>query len=422
MNRVMSGTHNFLAYVLTDKPGANSAIGPRIRLQQHLDLSRLVNLMALITVFNTAIKGYIAFSMTTHFMVFAWVLTNLLMAAIMMLDYLRKAGRAAPQRVSGRYVRRSETLSIFAGFLFGSLPLYLFGSDAFATLILSTLFTVSMCAGLMCLLPRNPRLVMRYMAGSITPLLIHVGLHFNDKLIAIAIALTLLVLMIYFGARSAFKLYLKEVELVREATQLREILDVALDGSGQAVAVRSKDGEVIFENALYQKVKLTLQNMEASCGVVHALDRYWQIAHYQVSSIGSVEIFTDVTRIEDSRQEAESLRQGADEASLAKTRFLRSITSELLVPLRTIRLLASLMDASSQIPVTKADMNRACDKIRLLTEALEGRVEQIIGHAGSVATQTDVATASDLCEPASSPVLKVRRPALRQGLRSLSGS
>jgi signal transduction histidine kinase len=228
--------------------------------------------------------------------------------------------------------------------------------------------------------------------------------------------------MIYFGARSAFKLYLKEVELVAEATQLREILDVALDGSGQAVAVRSKDGEVIFENALYQKVKFALRNMEASCGVVHALDRYWQIAHYQVSSIGSVEIFTDVTRIEDSRQEAESLRQGADEASLAKTRFLRSITSELLVPLRTIRLLASLMDESSQIPVTKAEMNRACDKIRLLTEALEGRVEQIIGHAGSVAAQTDVASVSDLCEPASSPVLKVRRPALRQGLRSLPGS
>ncbi len=418
----MSDTHNFLAYVLTDKPGANSAIGPRVRLQQHLDLSRAVNLMALITVFNTTIAGYISFSMTNSFMVLAWVLSNLLMAALMMLDYLRKSGRAVPKRVSGRYVRRSETLSIFAGFLFGSLPLYLIGKDAFDTLILSTLFTVSMCAGLMCMLPRNPRLVMRYMAGSISPLLIHVGLHFNDELIAIAIALALLVLTIYFGARSAFKLYLKEVKLVGEATQLREILDVALDGSGQAVAVRSTDGQVIFENALYRQVKVALQNMDTSCGVVHAIDRYWQIAHYEVSSIGSVEIFTDVTRIEDSRQEAESLRQGADEASLAKTRFLRSITSELLVPLRTIRLLASLMDASSQIPVTKDDMNRASDKIRLLTEALEGRVEEIIGHAGSGATQTDVAAMSDLCEPASSPVLKVRRPGLRQGLRSLSGS
>ena len=63
-----------------------------------------------------------------------------------------------------------------------------------------------------------------------------------------------------FGARAAFKLYLKEVKSVEEATQLREILDVALDGSGQAFAVRAKDGTVVFENELYSQVKPALRN------------------------------------------------------------------------------------------------------------------------------------------------------------------
>lgn len=412
----MSDTHNFLRYVLTDKPGEDEVIGPRVRLHQHLDLARAMQLMALITIFNTIIAGYVAYSMTRELMVAAWAATNFFMAAMMLFDFVKKAGRPTPKSVSGRYVLRSETLSIFTGFIFGSLPLYL-TSDPFDSLIFASLFTVSMCAGLMCVLPRNPRLVMRYLVGSVMPLLVHVGLHFNDRMVAIAIALSLLFFTIYFGARAAFKLYLKEVRSVEEANQLREILEVALDGSGQAFAVLSTDGKVVFENELYTQVKPALRNVEALGGVVHAHDRYWQTANYEVASIGSVEIFTDVTRIEDARQEAESLRQEADEASHAKTRFLRSVTSELLVPLRTIRLQASMMDAGSRIPVTKSDMNRAADQIRLLTESLEGRVEQIIGYASGDATQADIAETADLREADTNPVLKLET-FLRRSLRA----
>ena len=371
--------------------------------------------MAMITVFNSVIAGYVVFTMTRDTLIFIWSATNFVAAALMLFDYFRKAGRPVPKAVSGRYVFRSEVMGILTGFLFGSMPLYI-RTDPFNALILSSLFSVSMCAGLMCVLPRNPRLVVRYLCGAVIPLVAHVALHFDDKMVAIAVGLALLVLTIYFGARAAFMLYLKEVRSVDEATQLREILDVALDGSGQAFAVRAKDGKVVFENELYSQVKPALRNVEASGGVVHVLDRYWQTASYEVDSIGSVEIFTDVTRIEDARQEAESLRQEADEASHAKTRFLRSITSELLVPLRTIRMQASMMDAGSRIPVTKADMNRAADQIRLLTESLEGRVEQIIGYASGDATQADLASNTELRESDNNPVLKLET-FLRRGLR-----
>ncbi len=415
----MNDTHDFLRYVLTGKPNEHAAIGPRIRLQQHLDLARAVQLMALITIFNTVIASYVAFSMTQEVIIAAWAATNFFMAALMLYDFVRKSDRAIPKSVSGRYVMRSETMSIFTGFVYGSLPLYL-SADPFSTLILACLFTVSMCAGLMCVLPRNPRLVMRYLLGSILPLLVHVGVHFNERMLAIAIALSLLIFTIYAGSRAAFTLYLKEVKSVEEATQLREILEVALDGSGQAFAVLSTDGQVVFENELYSQVKPALRNVESLGGVVHAHDRYWQTANYEVTSIGSVEIFTDVTRIEDARQEAESLRQEADEASNAKTRFLRSVTSELLVPLRTIRLQASMMDAGSRIPVTKSDMNRAADQIRLLTESLEARVEQIIGYASGDATQADLAKQADLSEPDTNPVLKLET-FLRRSLRGGPG-
>ena len=46
----MNDEHDFLRYVLTGKPNEDAAIGPRIRLQQHLDLSRAVQLMAMITI------------------------------------------------------------------------------------------------------------------------------------------------------------------------------------------------------------------------------------------------------------------------------------------------------------------------------------------------------------------------------------
>lgn len=411
----MSETHNFFRYVLTDKPNEDAAIGPRVRLQQHLDLSRAVQLMAMITIFNSVIASYIVYTMTRDTLIFTWAFTNFVAAAFMLYDYLRKVGRPVPKTVSGRYVRRSEVMGILTGFVFGSMALYIH-TDPFNALILSSLFTVSMCAGLMCVLPRNPRLVVRYLCGAVIPIIVFVGIHFDDKMGAIAVGLALLVLTIYFGARAAFMLYLKEVKSVDEATQLREILDVALDGSGQAFAVRAMDGKVIFENELYTQVKPALRNAEASGGVVHVLDRYWQTASYNVDSIGSVDIFTDVTRIEDARQEAESLRQEADEASHAKTRFLRSVTSELLVPLRTIRMQASMMDAGSRIPITKADMNRAADQIRLLTESLEGRVEQIIGYASGDAIQSDLAATTDLREADTNPVLKLET-FLRRSLR-----
>ncbi|MFN7180300.1 hypothetical protein [Hyphomonas sp.] len=417
----MSEQLNFLRYVLTGKPNKEAAIGPRVRLQQHLDVSRAMHIMAFVTVFNTLIASYIAHTISGETLIFIWMLTNLVAAVFMAFDYVRKIGRPAPKSVSGRYVRRSESLAVFMGALFGSLPLYQ-TSDPFWSLVFGCLFMVSMCAGLMCVMPRNPRLVLRYMAGSALPLYLHMVLHFNDRMVAIAIALSLLLFTIYFGARQAFVLYLKEVKSVEEASQLRDILEVALEGSGQAFAVRAKDGSIVFQNELYARVKQVLRNVESTGGVAHALDRYWQMANYEVASIGSVEIFTDVTGIEDSRQEAESLRQEADEASTAKTRFLRSVTSELLVPLRTIRMQASMMDAGSRIPVTKADMNRAADQIRLLTESLEARVEQIIGYASGDATQEHTAASvNDLTSPDDNPVLKLET-FIRRSLRTSSGS
>ncbi len=86
----MSDTHNFLRYVLTGKPNEDAAIGPRVRLQQHIDLSRATQLMALITVFNSTIAGYIAFSMSREITVLAWVATNFVMAGFMVFDFLRK--------------------------------------------------------------------------------------------------------------------------------------------------------------------------------------------------------------------------------------------------------------------------------------------------------------------------------------------
>lgn len=417
----MSEQLNFLRYVLTGKPNKEAAIGPRVRLQQHLDVSRAMHIMAFITVFNTAIAGYVAHTISGETLVFAWMLANFVAAMFMAYDYLRKIGRPAPSSVSGRYVRRSESLAVFMGALFGSLPLFQ-TSDPFWSLVFGCLFTVSMCAGLMCVMPRNPRLVLRYVTGSVLPLYLHMVLHFNDRMVALAIALSLLVFTIYFGARQAFVLYLKEVKSVEESSQLRDILEVALEGSGQAFAVRAKDGTIVFQNELYARVKQALRNIESTGGIAHALDRYWQTANYEVASIGSVEIFTDVTGIEDSRQEAESLRQEADEASTAKTRFLRSVTSELLVPLRTIRMQASMMDAGSRIPVTKADMNRAADQIRLLTESLEARVEQIIGYASGDATQeAHGATPAGLTSPDENPVLKLES-FIRRGLRSNTGT
>ncbi len=416
---IMITMPSFLRYVLARQPANAAALGPRVRLQQHLDLARAMWLMGCITFFNTTIATYIAVDMTGELSILIWTLINYAAGGFMLYDHALKSKRPIPTSVSGRYVARSEMMAIPIGLAFGCLP-WFSTSEPLATLIFGCLFTVSMNSGLMCVLPRNPRLILRYLAGSILPIMVYISAHFDDQMIAIAIGMLLLCAVICVGTASAFKLYLKEVRSVDEANQLRDILELAFNGSGQALSVRDRTGAVVFQNDLYDELRRAMRHGEGAGSVIPALDRYWQLSSYTVDRIGRVEMFTDVTRIEDARQEAETLRQEADHASKARSRFIRSVTSELLVPLRTIRLQASMMDSGSQIPLSKADTQRAADQIRLLTEALERRVEQIIAYANNQSAPPEATVSPEPPDAEASPILKLDLLLSRKGRRPAS--
>jgi len=76
----------------------------------------------------------------------------------------------------------------------------------------------------------------------------------------------------------------------------------------------------------------------------------------------------------------------------------------------------SLIAIHRQRDLDATELGRVQHQIRLLTESLEGRVEQIIGYASGDAIQSDLAATTDLREADTNPVLKLET-FLRRSLR-----
>ncbi|HBT38161.1 MAG TPA: hypothetical protein DEB52_19915, partial [Hyphomonas sp.] len=102
----------------------------------------------------------------------------------------------------------------------------------------------------------------------------------------------------------------------------------------------------------------------------------WQKSVECISGVGTVVVYTDVTRMEEARSEIEHARNDAEAANEAKTRFLGSMSAELKVPLDVISACAGVIGSSSNIPCSEEEVSTYADKIAeqamILSSTLDG--------------------------------------------------
>ncbi|WP_162175967.1 MULTISPECIES: sensor histidine kinase [Hyphomonas] len=392
---------SFLSYVTGNTLPRGTAVDRLILLQQHLDFSRHVLVMALIMLVNTVGASFLVRRWVPDTNIDIWVALNLGLALLLVVDFLLKRGRSAPKQVSGKYLRRSEFLAILFGMAWGSLPFFV-GPDENAAMIMGGLMITPMAAGMASMLTRVPRIVLRYALAAFASSAAYST--YAQSVTGVTICLMMIVFMIalYLGARSSYMVYQSDIDATLKAEESRDLLIGALEASHQAFAIFDEDGDVIVENQLHKKVFSSSEDsLEPVEKPIRREGMYWQKSVQHIPNVGTVVVYADVTRIEEARSEIEHARNEAEAANEAKTRFLGSMSAELKVPLDVISACAGVIGSSSNIPCSEEEVSSYADKIGeqavILSSTLDGIInytrmerEDYLAHASEVSVTQSI--------------------------------
>ncbi|WP_291077644.1 HAMP domain-containing sensor histidine kinase [Hyphomonas sp.] len=367
---------SFLSYVTGNALPRETAVDRLILLQQHMDFSRHKLVMALIMLVNTIGASFLVHRWVPNTNIEVWITINLGLALLLVIDYLLKRGRPAPKQVSGKYLRRSEFLAIAFGLAWGSLPFFV-GPDENAAMIMGGLMITPMSAGMASMLTRVPRIVLRYAIAAFVAGAAYSAFYQSVTGATICAMMIFFKFALYLGARSSYLVYRSDIDATIKAEESRDLLIGALEASHQAFAIFSEAGDVIVENQLHQKVFSSREDsLEPVDKPIRRDGVYWQKSVEHITGVGTVVVYTDVTRMEEVRFEIENARNEAEAANEAKTRFLASMSAELKVPLDVISACAGVIGSSSNIPCNEEEVSTYADKIgeqaMILSSTLDG--------------------------------------------------
>lgn len=367
---------SFFSYVTGSSLPREQAVDALVLLQQHLDFSKQKLNMAVIMTVNALGACYLIDRLVPAHDIEAWAAINLCLALLLVIDSMLKRGRPLPKKVSGKYLYRSEFLSIGFGLAWGSLPFFC-GPETDTAMIMGGLMIAPMAAGMASFLTRVPRIVLRY--GFSVFLASFVYSAYEQSVVGAAVCTMMVFFMLglYLGARASYQAYRSDIHATLQAEESRDILIGALEASQQAFAIFGHNGEVIVENDLHKQVfGRSADSLERFDKPVQRGGLHWQKSVQRIQGVGTVVIYTDVSRIEEARSEIENARNEAEAASEAKTRFLGSMSAELKAPLDVISACAGVIGSSSNIPCTEAETREYADKIAeqalILSSTLDG--------------------------------------------------
>ncbi|KCZ52721.1 sensor histidine kinase [Hyphomonas pacifica] len=387
---------SFFSYLTRSTLPRETPADALIMLQQHIDFSKHAFTMAIIMTVNVFGASFLVTRWVKDSHIQIWGAINLALALLLILDTLLKRGRPLPKKVSGRYLRRSEFLSILFGGTWGALPFFV-GHDEDLAMILTGLMIPPMASGMSSLLTRVPRIVLRYAFSASISAFVYCAYTQSLAGMTVCIMMSFFLVALYLGARNSYDAYTSDVHATLQAEESRDLLIGALEASHQAFVIFDADGDIIVENQLYKQIFAKEQDILKPIDTpIKRSGLYWQKSVQNIDGVGDVVVYTDVSRIEEARSEIEHARNEAEAANEAKTRFLGSMSTELKAPLDVISACAGVIGSSSNIPCTEEEVRDYADKIAeqalILASTLDGIIsftrmdnEDYLSHASEVA-------------------------------------
>ncbi|MEZ5997850.1 MAG: HAMP domain-containing sensor histidine kinase [Hyphomonas sp.] len=346
-------------------------------MRQHMEFARSTHHLATIILINAlAFTAFATIGLGEKNVIF-WLPLNLLVAFMLFRDWLRRSKMASPDKVSGSYLRKNETVALLAGALWGSAPFFLFDETHLPLLVGATI-SIPMAGGLLSLIPKNPRVVLRYAAGTWFSAAVYTALHPSVANFVMLFMNAVYAYSLILGLRSTFLVHLAEFQERSKSEEAHDLLMSALESSGQAFAILDKNDQTKVANSehnfLVTKLGVTVENTNRTIRTPGAL---WMRTFNRLPNGDSVVIHTNITAIENAKQDLEAARAEADQANRAKSIFLDHMGMHLRAPVNTIRAVCEVTGRDSQIRTDEAQLRTYIDTIGTEARHLAATLEQI---------------------------------------------
>lgn len=354
---------------------------PDVPAYMHHRLVSLLTVMGVINIVNSAAVVVTLYHVSDTLLLLAWM-APIWVFAVSQILWSRGHSRSSPTRpVRGRFLRRAEWATGILGAWWGLCVMLAPAGDLGLKV---SMFAVvfGMSAGVVAVVSPVANVSARFLLGA--GFMATLGFVLAPVSLPVTIIMLGFVLLIAsaFASLNGYRNLLLEMEAKRLAAQNHEQLLDAVTAIPEAFAIYDAAGHVIIQNAVHQRwFPKGLEKSDFRPGTeMRKLAEVGGVLRSCVptGSGGRVIIHTDVSKMEDLRQEADESRREAEEARLAVERFVGSVTRELRLPLRTLRTIASRFETRSQIPFEESEVRLAGDKMVSCADQALSLVDEVL--------------------------------------------
>lgn len=365
---------------------ASTLVDAKMLREMQTQFVRLMIPMALVNFANATAVALSYLAVVEFWRIVLWYTLICGFCGVQLLAGRRLNRGRAPDKVSGKLLRKAERSAIFLGALWGVLP-FVFDDPSHLSNLFLNFVIAGMSAGTVAILGPVCRISVRFLFGAIPPLFLANALGTSPYSVSISVLTTALIFAVVVGAtRNAHHVREMIRREVEAETARQQMLD-AIESTRDAFAFFDKNDRRILANSKHiQLIGDEIRQPDAESFTFGSVTikqsgRWLMQARYPTPDHGYVVVHTDVTDLKMRERELVEARKEAEEADAAKSRFLSTMSHELRSPLNIILGFSRLMASDSRVELSREDVAEYSDSIKQSSAHLLNLIDDIIDYS-----------------------------------------
>ena len=379
-------TFDSLKELVSPLPAPRTVVDEKVLREMQSQFVRLMLPMAFVNFGNATAVALSYVAVVDLWRVLGWYGVMTAFCALQFMAGLKFNRTKMPEKVSGRLLRKAETMSIVLGMIWGVLP-FIFNDDNHLSHLFLNFVIAGMCAGTVAILGPVCRISIRFLFGAIP--LVYAANMWSDSPYAMPITFltTALMFAVVVGATRNAHHVREMIEREVDADTARQQMLDAIESTTDAFAFFDKDDRLILANQRHinligddLRLNDSAESRFGSNTIKHA-GRWLLQARHPAPDDGYVLVHTDITDLKMRERELVEARKEAEEADAAKTRFLSTMSHELRSPLNIILGFSRLMASDSKVDLSWDDVAEYSDSINASSAHLLQLIDDIIDYS-----------------------------------------
>ncbi|MGC6500338.1 MAG: sensor histidine kinase [Henriciella sp.] len=365
---------------------ASTLVDAKMLREMQTQFVRLMIPMALVNFANATAVALSYIAVVEFWRIVLWYTLICGFCGVQLLAGRRLNRGRAPDKVSGKLLRKAERSAIFLGALWGVLP-FVFDDPSHLSNLFLNFVIAGMSAGTVAILGPVCRISVRFLFGAIPPLFLANALGTSPYSVSISVLTTALIFAVVVGAtRNAHHVREMIRREVEAETARQQMLD-AIESTRDAFAFFDKNDRRILANSKHIQLigdeirQPDAESMTFGSVTIKQSGRWLMQARYPTPDHGYVVVHTDVTDLKMRERELVEARKEAEEADAAKSRFLSTMSHELRSPLNIILGFSRLMASDSRVELSREDVAEYSDSIKQSSAHLLNLIDDIIDYS-----------------------------------------